>query len=115
MEVLVIAKPDLKQGYHQIEVAPESRKIATFSTHFGIFRYTRLMFVMNCAPETYHQIISQLFQDCSGVYSYLDDIVVFGKNKEEHNKNLKVLLQTLKMKGLTLNENVNLDLQKWCF
>jgi hypothetical protein len=55
------SKLDLKWGYHQIELALESREITTFSTHFGIFGYTRLMFDMNCAPEMYHRISSQLF------------------------------------------------------
>jgi hypothetical protein len=114
MEVL-FRKLDLKWGYHQIELAPESSEITTFSTHFGIFMYTRLMFGMNCEPEMYHQIISQLFQGCSGVCSYLNNIVVFVKNKEEHNKNLKVLLQKLKMKGLTLNEECQFGLKEVVF
>jgi hypothetical protein len=48
---------------------------------------------------TVHQrCIIEEFQDCWGVCSYLDDIAVFGKNRREHDKNLKVVLQKLKLK-----------------
>ena len=47
----VFSKLDLKWGFHQIELAEESRGITTFSTHCGLYRYKRLMFgiVHNCA------------------------------------------------------------------
>ncbi|CAB3993230.1 Hypothetical predicted protein [Paramuricea clavata] len=39
----LFSKLDLNQGYHQLELAPESRYITTFSTHKGLQRYTRLL------------------------------------------------------------------------
>ena len=38
----VFSKIDLKAGYHQLELHPESRYITTFSTHKGLFRYKTL-------------------------------------------------------------------------
>ena len=40
----VFSKIDLKSGFHQIELKEQSRKITTFITHKGFFRYKRLMF-----------------------------------------------------------------------
>ena len=40
------SKLDMNQGYHQLELAPESRYITTFSTHRGLYRYKRLNFGM---------------------------------------------------------------------
>jgi hypothetical protein len=42
----VFSKLDLNKGYHQIELAEESRDLTAFATHKGIFRYTRLLFGM---------------------------------------------------------------------
>ena len=49
----VFSKIDLNKGYHQIELAPESRYITTFATHEGLFRYKRLCFGINTAAEIF--------------------------------------------------------------
>jgi hypothetical protein len=45
----VFSKLDLNQGYNQLELAPESRYITTFSTHLGLMRYKRLNFGISSA------------------------------------------------------------------
>ena len=49
----VFSKLDLKWGYHQLELHPDSRSITTFITHCGLFQYKRLMFGISSAPEIY--------------------------------------------------------------
>ena len=53
----VFSKLDLRMGYHQIELDGESRKLTTFNTHRGLFRYKRLMFGISAAPEIYQNVI----------------------------------------------------------
>ena len=58
----VYSKLDLNSGYHQISLAPESRKLTVFSTHIGLFRYKRLNFGVNSAAEIFqHKIRSALW------------------------------------------------------
>ena len=45
-------KLDLPQAYHQLPLDEQSRFIATFSTHLGLFRYTRLPYGINAAVES---------------------------------------------------------------
>ena len=47
----VFSKLDLSRGFHQIELDAASRDITAFPTHDGIFRYKRLSFAVNAAPE----------------------------------------------------------------
>jgi hypothetical protein len=47
----VFTKLDLNQGYHQVELHPDSRYITTFSSHLGLHRYKRLNFGVNAASE----------------------------------------------------------------
>ena len=49
----VFSKLDLCLGFHQIELDEESRDITTFAAHEGLFRYKRLSYGVNSAPETY--------------------------------------------------------------
>ena len=85
----VFSKLDLKWGYHQLELHPDSRSITTFTTHCGLYRYKRLMFGIN-------YVIQQTLQGCEGVANISDDIIVHGRSTEEHNKRLQQVLERLK-------------------
>ena len=97
------SKMDLRYGFHQLELEEKSREITTFVTHKGLYRYKRLMFGINAAPEKYQQVISQVFHDIEGVQNISDDIVVFGRTRQEHDQRLKSVLDRIREKKLTLN------------
>ena len=78
---------DLSSGYHQLEIAPESRFVATFSTLVGLRRYKRLPFGINAASEIFQESIKELLTGLPGYKNISDDIIVFGKGKDEHDKN----------------------------
>ena len=61
------------------------------------------MFGISSAPEVYQHVIQQTLQDCEGVANILDDIIVHGRNTEEHDTRLQQVLERLKEKNLTLN------------
>lgn len=100
----VFSKLDLNQGYHQIELHPDSRYITTFSSHLGLHRYKRLSFGINAASEKFQHIIEQVLQGLPGVRNISDDIYVASMNDEEHEIQLRACLQRLKERGLTLNK-----------
>ena len=99
----VFSKLDLRWGFHQIELDPDSRDITAFATHDGIFRYKRLSFGVNAAPEKYQHIITQSMAGLQGVANIADDLIVHGRDTEEHDKNLHSVLQRLSEKQLTVN------------
>ena len=99
----VFSKLDLKWGYHQLELDEESRDITTTVTHKGHYRYTRLIFGMNNASEYYQYHIGDAIRNCSGARNISDDIIVYGKDKAEHEARIEKLLHTLQEKNLTLN------------
>ena len=99
----VFSKLDLRWGYHQVELHPESRALTTFSTHKGLERYKRLIFGLSSAPQMYQYVIQQTLQGIPGARNISDDIIVFGSDQERHDKNLDQTLSRLESKGLTLN------------
>ena len=99
----VFSKLDLRLVFHQIELDEESRDITTFATHEGLFRYKRLSFGVNSAPEKYQQIVRKVVSDIERVLNIADDLVVHGKSIEEHDQSLHKVLQRLGDKNLTLN------------
>ena len=95
----VFSKLDLNMAFHQIELAPESRDISTFSGPNGLYRYKRLLFGVhvNMATEKFQHIIWQILKDCPGTHNVHDDIRVVGTSEEEHDERLN------EESGLTLN------------
>ena len=104
----IFSKLDLRSGYHQIELHPESRPFTTFATQNGLYQYTRLMFGVSSAPEIYQHVIQQVLQGCRGVRNISDDIIVFEKTRDEHDQNLATVLQRLQQSNLTLNQEKRL-------
>jgi len=98
------SKLDLKKGYHQIELHENSRDITTFRYANGIYRYKRLLFGLNAAFELFQQSISALFRDHEGILNISDDILVYGKTVEDHNRNLRKCFEILQENGLTINK-----------
>ena len=96
---------DLSSGFHQLELAPESRNLTTFSTHIGLRRYKRLPFGINAASEIFQEGIRELLTGLQGCKNISDDIIVFWKSQEEHDMNLRGVLQRLQENNLRLNED----------
>jgi hypothetical protein len=100
------SKLDLNQGYHQLELHPESRNITTFLTHIGLWRYKRLNFGISCASEIFQNEIRKVLNGLEGRLNVSDDILVYGKNETEHNERLMKVLERLEQKGLILNKTM---------
>ncbi|KAK4328257.1 hypothetical protein Pmani_001375 [Petrolisthes manimaculis] len=99
------SKVDLNSYYHQIELAPESRDITTFSCDSGIYRYKVLVMGITSAAEEGQRILQQILQKCPNCRNGADDILIWGKDTEEHNKALKSVLQTLKDSNLSIAQH----------
>ena len=97
------SKFDLKNGYNQVVLSGKSRNITTFCTHIGLFRYKRLNFGVNAASELFQKAVEYVLSGLKNVINISDDIIVFGKTKDEHEKALEMVLQRLEESGLTVN------------
>ena len=80
----IFSKLNLKWRYRQLELTPESREITTFVTHCGLYRYKRLPFGVNSASEQYQHEIQAALAGIDGQENISDDIIVHGKDREEH-------------------------------
>ncbi|XP_049277861.1 uncharacterized protein K02A2.6-like [Anopheles funestus] len=100
----LFSKLDITSAYHHVELHPASRDITAFMTNKGLMRFKRLMFGINCAPEIFQRIMCQMLVGIEGVVVYIDDIVVAGESKEQHDHRLKEVLEILKRNNATLNE-----------
>ena len=98
------SKVDMRAAYQQIALHPDSKDITTFATHCGTFRCNRLVFGVCCASEEFDNIMRLLLAGLRGVRSEADDILIFGKTREEHDENLYQCLLRLLESGVTVSK-----------
>ncbi|XP_037970244.2 uncharacterized protein K02A2.6-like [Plutella xylostella] len=91
----IFSKLDIKDAFHHIELHPDSRHITTFITSKGLFRYKRMMFGISCAPEIFQKTLERILLCCEGVINFIDDILIFAKNLDEHDLRLKKVIVVL--------------------
>ena len=96
------SKIDLSQAYQQMLVDTASKELLTINTHRGLYQYNRLPFGVASAPAVFQQAMDTILQ---GVHCYLDDILVTGRNTEEHLCNLEEVLKRLAAEGITVRSD----------
>ena len=110
-EGCVFSKLDARDAYHRISVADSDQWKTAFRTKYGHYEYTVMPFGLTNAPATFqnyiHQALAGLVDVCCVVY--LDDIIVFSKNKEDHMRDLASVMHRL------LNAELFLKLSKCRF
>ena len=95
---------DLISGYWQVELSPEDKEKTAFCTPEGHFEFKVLPFGLCNAPATFQRLMDLVLAGLqwSSCLVYLDDVIVVGRNFDEHLKNLQAVLQRLRETGLKL-------------
>ena len=95
----------LRDAYLQVPLDEESQKLTMINAHKGLFMYTRFCFGIVSSPGVFQRIVDQLIQGIPRTVAYLDDILIFGRTMEEHNRNLRDIFMRLRDAGLHLKGN----------
>lgn len=84
---------DMNDGYMELELAEESRKLTKFYTHHGLERFKRLHFGVNSAAEIFNEEVRKVVALGPNTITIYDDILIFGATPEKHDKVLRHFLQ----------------------
>ena len=96
---------DLGSAYYQVELEEESKKKTAFSTRTGQYCFNRMPFGIAAAPATFQKLMTMVLGDLNWKEAvvYLDDILIFAKDKIEHVKRIEKVLSRIKEAGLKVN------------
>jgi hypothetical protein len=94
----VFSKIDLHSGYHQIKIRPSDIPKTAFSTRYGLYEYLVMSFGLTNAPAYFMYLMNSVFmQELNKfVVVFIDDILIYSKNPEDHAKHLHVILKRLR-------------------
>jgi hypothetical protein len=95
--VVVFSKIDLRSGYHQLRIRPSDISKTTFIPKCGLYEYRVMSFGLTNAPALIMYLMNSVFMDYldNFVVVFIDDILIYFQNEEEHEEHLKMVLQRL--------------------
>ena len=97
------SKLDLTSGYWQVKLDYESSLLTTFNTPFGRYRFTRMPFGIKSAEEVFQKKFDEVCENLEGCFKIVDDVIISGKSKQEHDHNLMAFLQRCREKNIRIN------------
>ena len=96
---------DANQAFYQVRLDAESSKLCTMNTPFGRYRFLRLPYGVKSASEVFHRTVVQAFEKLEGVETFVDDVLVWGSTREEHDRRLEDVLKKARSINLRLNKS----------
>jgi hypothetical protein len=98
----VFSKIDLRTGYHLLKIKVSDILKTTFLTQYGLYDYTMMSFRLTNVLAYFMYLMNKVFMEYLDkfVVVFIDDILIFSKMEEEHEKHLRLVLEKLRSNQL---------------
>ncbi|CAC5403419.1 Retrovirus-related Pol polyprotein from transposon gypsy,Retrovirus-related Pol polyprotein from transposon 297,Retrovirus-related Pol polyprotein from transposon 17.6 [Mytilus coruscus] len=111
LDTLADAKPelystiDLRSGFWQVPLDPATKYKSAFITHKGVYEFNRLAIGMMNSPMTFQCLMTKVLKNLNFKIAlvYIDDVLIFSKNFEEHLQHLNLVFTNLRSANLKLH------------
>ena len=103
----VFSTIDLRSAYHQLPLKDEDKPYTAFEARNGLYQFTRLPFGVTNGVACFQREMVKLVEQhaLNGVFPYLDNITICGKDQEDHDENLERFLEAAKCKNVCYNDD----------
>lgn len=100
----IFSKLDLKMAYYWIPLAnQETAQKTAIITPFGLYEFTCMTFGLRNASQTFQRFMHQVLRGIDDCFCFIDDILLYSQDEEQHQKLLHQVLKRLDDYGVTLN------------
>ena len=101
----VFSTIDLRSGYYHIALGKDSRAKTAFVMPFGKYKFLMVPFGLAQAPAYFQLLINQVLEGLPFAMTYLDDIIIFSNNEEEHLLHIEEVFHWLRKAGLKMKRS----------
>ena len=87
---------DMRSGYYHLELSQESQPKSAFVVDRpkgGKWEFKRCPFGLTQAPAYFQMLVNKVLEGLDFTFGYLDDILIFSKNMEEHLQHVQILFE----------------------
>ena len=95
---------DMDKGYWQVVLHPDSRKYTCMAFDIGRYQFKKLPMDSKVASDVFQKKLDSVYIGLPGVTGIADDMVIYSRTEEEHDRNLILFLETTRNNGLILNK-----------
>ena len=98
----IFSKIDLRSKYHQLRIKYVDVHKTTFRMRYGHFEFLVMSFGLTNAPTTFMDLMNRVFRPYvyHFVVFFIDNILVYSRDRENHDTHLRVVLETLRKEQL---------------
>jgi hypothetical protein len=88
----------MRSGYHQLRIRPSDIPKTAFITKYGLYEFTIMSFGLTNVPAFFIYLMNSTFMEYIDklVVVFIDDILIYSQNEQEHEDNLRKVLQRLR-------------------
>jgi hypothetical protein len=100
----IYTKLDVKDAYHNLWIVEGDEWKRAFRTKYGLYEYLVMLFGLTNAPASFQRWMNEILSEYLDVFciGYLDDILIYLDNLEQHCQHVKMILRMVEEVGLTL-------------
>jgi hypothetical protein len=98
-----VSKFDLLKGFWQVPLTDRAKEISAFATPENLYQYKVMPFGMKNSPATFQRLVNNVISGLKGCDAYIDDIVIYSNDWNEHIRTIRELFRRLSEAKLTVN------------
>ena len=99
----IFSRIDFSQFYHQLPLVESDREKTAFQACGRLYHFKKCPFGLKNAVAYCSRLMAEIFKGIDNIIVYLDDVLIYGRDKEQHDKTLESVLQRVKDHNLSLN------------